>query len=265
MARPDSPVIKIALPEWENPVIKQAVSDTEGIEPVFCESLTAACAAVKNGVADALVAGIDYTSRDVILACRDIIGMADKTFSASFWMKKDGAEYVIGDAAACKNPTEDQLFDIVLQTYHTAKLLLSDEPRVAILSFSTLGSGGKDPSIERAQNVVRRVRAEHPEILIDGEMQLDAAINPRVAEKKAPESKVAGKANVLIAPDLNSGNILYKAMEQFGGMTAAGPLLQGFLAPVSDLSRGSTAQDVKSVFESMKKLSMASKVESSKV
>lgn len=266
-------MIKIAFPEWDNPIIKQALkeyneeikagSDSKSanltcIEPVSCENLSAGCAAVKAGVADALIVGIDYTSREVILACRDIIGMKSKTFSASFWMKGgdfDGkSEFVIGDAAACKNPTEDQLFDIVLQTYQTAKRLLADEPKVAVLSFSTLGSGGKDPSIVRAQKVIKRVRAEHPEIIIDGEMQLDAAINPRVAAKKAPDSEVAGRANVLILPDLNSGNILYKAMEQFGGMTAAGPLLQGFNAPVSDLSRGSTVADVKLVIEAIGKL-----------
>ena len=261
-------MIKIALPEYDDAIIKQAVAETAGIEPVSCENLEAAAAAVKAGVADALVAGINYTSREVILTCRDVIGMSDETFSASFWMKDGtGREFIIGDAAACKNPTEEQLFDIVLQTYQTAKNLLGSEPKVAILSFSTLGSGGKDPSMDRAQAIVKRVRAEHPEIAIDGEMQLDVAVNPRVAEKKLAgrnsgansSSVVAGHANVLIAPDLNSGNILYKAMEQFGGMTAAGPLLQGFKAPVSDLSRGSTVEDVKLVFESMKKMTQSEK------
>ncbi len=254
-------MIRVAFPEWNNPIIKEAVQKSTDITPVSCENLEAACAAVKNNIADVLVAGIDHTSRDVILACRDVIGMTDKTFSAAFWMKSQSAqnedgnhEYVVGDVAACKNPTEDQLFDIVLQTYQTAKCLLSEDPKVAILSFSTLGSGGTDPSIEKAQSVVRRIRAEHPEIQIDGELQLDTAINPRVAAKKAPGSKVAGKANVLIAPDLNSGNILYKSMMQFGKMTAAGPLLQGFKAPVSDLSRGSTVDDVRLVFDAMKKL-----------
>ena len=264
-------MIKIAFPEYDNPIIKQAVSEVDGIEPISCEDLTAAAAAVKAGVADTLVAGINYTSRDVILACRDIIGMSEKTFSASFWMKDEqnrqdeiSHEFVVGDAAACKNPTQSQLLDIVLQTHQTAKKLLSDKPRVAILSFSTLGSGGMDPSIERAKAVVEKIHTMYPDILIDGELQLDAAINPRVAEKKlvGRESEITGKggsavaghANVLIAPDLNSGNILYKAMEQFGGMTAAGPILQGFKAPASDLSRGSTVSDVKLVLEAMKKL-----------
>ena len=253
-------MIKIAFPEWENEIIRQAVAESEGVEMLTCENLAAGAAAVKNGLADAIVAGIDYTSREVILACRDIIGLKNTeakqkpTFSASFWMKRDDAEYVIGDAAACKNPSEEQLYDIVLQTHATALKLLDEEPRVAVLSFSTLGSGGKDLSIEKSLHVIERVRREHPEIVIDGELQLDAAVNVKVGEKKAPNSLVAGKANVLIAPDLNSGNISYKAMEQFGKFRAAGPLLQGFMAPVSDLSRGSTVEDVKLVIEAMKKL-----------
>ena len=255
-------MFKIAFFEWQNEITKQAIFESEGIEVVSCESLEAAALSVREGIADALVGGIDYTSRDIILCCRDIIGVKDKTFSASFWMRNEDREFVIGDAAACKNPTEEQLYDIVLQTYETAKKVLAEEPRVAILSFSTLGSGGKDASIERAQNVVARVRREHPEIIIDGELQLDAAINPRVASKKVAGSrerpgvdlKVAGRANVLIVPDLNSGNILYKAMEQFGGFTAAGPILQGFKAPISDLSRGSTVNDVKLVIKAIKKI-----------
>ncbi len=251
-------MVKIAFPEWKNEVVAQAIGECSDelpkFEPISCDSLEAACAAVKNGVADTMIAGIDYSSRDIILACRDIIGFSGSTFSASFLFEKGGDKLIVGDCAACKNPTEDQLYEIVLQTAETAEKLLSDKPRVAMLSFSTFGSGGKDPSIERIKNVVARMKKEHPEILTDGEMQLDTAVNPRVAEKKAPDSPVAGRANVLIAPDLNSGNILYKALEQFGGFTAAGPLLQGFKAPISDLSRGSSVEDVKLVIKTMLKL-----------
>ena len=285
--------MKIVFPEILNPVVAEAVARVRGIEAVGVEMgedreesglwesfpqsdnrLLAACEMVARGEAEAMVAGIDCTSRDVILACRDIIGARAKTFSAAFVMRRrrgegevreagkgeageefDGEEvYVVADAAACKNPTEEQLFDITVQTYETAKAVLAEEPRVAILSFSTKGSGGHDPSMEKAASVIERVRRERPEILIDGEMQLDAAISPEVGEKKAPGSEVAGRANVLIAPDLNSGNILYKAMERFGGFTAAGPILQGFRAPVSDLSRGSTVEDVVAVIEVIKKL-----------
>ena len=165
----------------------------------------------------------------------------------------------MSDAATCKNPTEDQLFDITIQTYETACAILPDGevPRIALLNFSTAGSGGKDPSIERARAVVQRVHTENPEILIDGEMQLDAAVVPEIGRKKFADSAVAGHANVWIVPDINSGNILYKAMERFGGFTAAGPILQGFNAPCSDLSRGSTVDDVVAVIEVERKLILA--------
>ena len=250
---------RIVFPEFNNLIIAKAVEQSPEIEAVEAHDLAEACAKITAGEADALVAGIDYTSREVILACRDGIGAAGKTFSASFVMKRGDEVLVIGDAAACKNPTEDQLYDITLQTYETAKAVLTDEPKVAILSFSTFGSGGQDDSITRIKAVVDRAWRHRPELKIDGEMQLDAAIAPRVAAKKAPDSLVAGHANVLILPDLNSGNILYKAMEQFGGFTAAGPILQGFKTPASDLSRGSTVEDVMLVIETMQKLVEASR------
>ncbi len=253
--------MKLAFAEGENPVIAEAISQCPEIEAELSPNLDAACEAVASGLADGLVAGIDYTSRDVILACRDKIGAAGQTFSASFLMSRGGEKFLVADSAACKHPTVEQLYDIVLQTYETGLVLLPDEPRIALLSFSSFGSGGHDETMDLMTTVLKRVRAERPEIIIDGEMQLDAAINPIVAEKKAPESNVAGRANILICPDLNSGNILYKAMEQFGGFTAAGPLLQGFKAPCSDLSRGSTVSDVVEVIKVVSALALARKGE----
>lgn len=271
---------RIVFPEINHPYVQEAIKLAKqkfpDFEAIGADNLEHACAAVKAGVADSMIAGIDYTSRDVILAARDIIVVKNPrqlekpTFSASFIFTKENkatplgqSVFILGDAAACKHPSFDQLYDITLQTYETAakyfKYLNHDStdsalnnfltPRIAMLSFSTLGSGGKDETISLTQTVVEKVRETHPEILIDGEMQLDAAINPRVGEKKAPNSPVAGYANILIVPDLNSGNILYKAMEQFGNFTAAGPILQGFNAPVSDLSRGSTVEDILAVIE----------------
>lgn len=271
---------RIIFPEINHPYVQEAIKLAKqkfpDFEAIGADNLEHACAAVKAGVADSMIAGIDYTSRDVILATRDIIGVKNPrqlekpTFSASFIFTKENkatplgqSVFILGDAAACKHPSFDQLFDITLETHETAtkyfKYLDNNStdsslnnfltPRIAILSFSTLGSGGRDETISLSQAVVEKVRETHPEILIDGEMQLDAAINPRVGEKKAPNSPVAGYANILIVPDLNSGNILYKAMEQFGNFTAAGPILQGFNAPVSDLSRGSTVLDIVSVIE----------------
>lgn len=271
---------RIVFPEINHSYVQEAIKLTKqkipDFEAIGADNLEHACAAVKAGVADSMIAGIDYTSRDVILAARDIIGVKNPrqlekpTFSASFIFTKENkatplgqSVFILGDAAACKHPSFDQLYDITLETHETAtkyfKYLNHNStdsalnsfltPRIAMLSFSTLGSGGRDETISLSQAVVEKVRETHPEILIDGEIQLDAAINPRVGEKKAPNSPVAGYANVLITPDLNSGNILYKAMEQFGNFTAAGPILQGFNAPVSDLSRGSTVEDILAVIE----------------
>lgn len=247
---------KIVFPEWDNPIIQQAIQKSPQIEAVPADNLNDACHMVKAGQAQSLIAGIDYTSRDVIIACRDHLGTKGKTFSSCFVLTKGKKCYIMSDAATCKNPTEEQLFDITMQTYDTASAVLPDGevPRIALLNFSTAGSGGKDPSITRAQAVIQRVHTEHPEILIDGEMQLDAAVVPEVGQKKFPDSRVAGHANVWIVPDINSGNILYKAMERFGGFTAAGPILQGFNAPCSDLSRGSTVADVMAVIEVEQKL-----------
>ena len=268
--------MKIVFPEFDNPVIQSALrlhrDVKDGIiplenfihpEPIPIEAVPAkdldeACELVKSHQADTMLAGIDYSSRDVILACRDHFGMAEgySTFSGLAVMHRPSRTvpapidipsspsqtYLLADMAACKHPTKAQLIDIIWQTYHSAKAILRDEPRIALLSFSTLGSGGHDDFITLAQEIIPNFREQG--ILIDGEMQLDAAVSPMIGEKKAPGSPVAGHANVLIAPDLNSGNILYKSFEQFGGFTVAGPILQGFNFPISDLSRGSTPLDV---------------------
>lgn len=271
---------RIVFPEFTNPYIQEAIKIAKekfsDFEAVGADNLEHACAALKAGVADSMIAGIDYTSREVILTARDIIGVKNPrnlekpTFSASFIFTKENqaspigqSVFILGDAAACKHPNAEQLYDITLQTADTAAKYFAHlqknstdpavanflTPRVAMLSFSTLGSGGKDDTISLTQEVLTKVNADQLDLLIDGELQLDAAINPRIGTKKAPNSPVAGYANVLIVPDLNSGNILYKAMEQFGNFTSAGPILQGFNAPISDLSRGSTVLDIVSVIE----------------
>ena len=241
---------KVVFPEGDNEIIKAAAKQSVGIiAPIMLagnDSLAQACQMVADGKADAMVAGIDYTSRDVILTTREFVGMADKTFSASFVIElPDGKVYTLADCAACQNPNAEQLAEIVLQTVKTHRAVSEEEPRVACLSFSTLGSGGdKNESILKIREAIKLVREQSPKLKIDGEMQLDAAVNEEIGQKKSPESEVAGRANILICPDLNSGNILYKSMEQFAGGHAYGPLLQGFNAPVADLSRGSTLQDV---------------------
>ena len=258
---------KILFPETNNDYIKAAAADLKerGIcEPVLEESdMATAGQKVADGIADGMVAGVDFSSRDVILACRDQIGVAGqtdpsekKTFSSLFVADfPDGRRYIVSDGATCKNPTAEQLADIVILVHAAAVKLLDDTPRIAMLSFSTFGSGGKDPSMDKIAETIRLVRERNPEILIDGEMQLDAAVNERIGKKKSPHaSEVAGRANVLITPDINSGNILYKSLEQFAGAKLASPILLGFNKPVSDLSRGSTAEDIIFTTECLVKL-----------
>ncbi len=167
-------------------------------------------------------------------------------------MQRDRELYLLADMAACKHPTKDQLVEIIHQTHASAEKLFAEPPRVALLSFSTFGSGGRDDTIELMQTV--RSDFQGSEILLDGEMQLDAAVNPTVAQKKFPDSPVAGRANVLIVPDLNSANILSKAFAHIAGFHVACPILPAFNFPVSDLSRGSSVADVILTIEVMAKL-----------
>lgn len=254
-------MIKIAFPEPNNEFIRLATQDAQNYQPVPVdddESLVTACQMLADGSVDTMVAGIDFSSRDVILTVRDIVGMPEgkKLFSSLFVCDfPDGTRKILSDGATCKNPDAEQLAEIVRLTYTASKKILDEEPKIAMLSFSTFGSGGHDPSMEKIAEAIKLVRETNPEIKIDGEMQLDAAVNPRIGEKKSPHpSEVAGHANVLIAPDINSGNILYKSIEQFAKAHVAGPILLGFNKPVSDLSRGSTVEDVKLTIECMLKL-----------
>ena len=253
---------KIIFPEANNEYIKEAASRLGEIcEPVLVESdLQNAAIKVLDGEVDAMIAGIDYSSRDVILTTRDVIGVAsgEQTFSSLFVAKfQDGRRIILSDGATCKNPSAAQLADIIELAHDAAAKILDERPRVAILSFSTFGSGGKDPSMDKTAEAISLIRNRRSDIIVDGEMQLDAAVNPRVGEKKAASrggSEVAGHANVLIVPDINSGNILYKSLEQFAGAIVAGPILLGFAKPVSDLSRGSTVEDIILTAESLVRL-----------
>ena len=212
---------KVIFPEANNEYVKEAATRLSEIcKPVLVEAdLQTAAAKVHDGEADAMVAGIDYSTRDVILATRDTIGVVEgkKTFSSLFVAKfPDGRRIILSDGATCKNPTAEQLADIIELAHDAAAKILDDTPRVAILSFSTFGSGGKDPSMDKTAEAIKLIRDRRSDILVDGEMQLDAAVNPRVGEKKAAAhggSEVAGHANVLITPDINSGNRFYSASQ----------------------------------------------------
>lgn len=208
-------------------------------------------ALVKTGHADASVAGAVSTTGDVLRAALQVIGLADgiKTLSSSFMMtlpefqgEKDKL-LMFADCAVLPNPNPEQLASIAASTSDTLRKLIGIEPKVAFLSFSTKGSA-KHKDIDKVLSALDIFKKNYPDIEADGELQLDAAVIPAIGKKKAPDSTVAGQANILIFPDLDSGNIGYKLVERMAGATATGPIIQGLSAPANDLSRGCSADDI---------------------
>ena len=237
--------MKIVFPELaQNQIAKEAIQAFPDIEFLLAPNLDAATEMLAKNEVDSIISGLDYSSRDVLLACKAHIPLKSPYFSSCFVGEKDGKYLIIADGGVNKQPTTEQLYTIVEDTAKTCEIFLEDTPRIAMLSYSTKGSGGKNPDLNKIYSVIDQISQNHENWFIDGEMQLDAAIVPRIGEKKIDNSEVAGHANVLITPDLNSGNILYKSMEHLGGWTMAGPILQGFIKPIADLSRGSSKEDI---------------------
>lgn len=205
------------------------------------------------GKAEVTFAGIDNTSGDVLLAGQMVIGLQSGISTVSSiglcdipgFTGSEGSLLAVGDSAVCTNPSAEQLADIAISACDTVKSLLDWEPRCALISYSTLGSG-QGELIDKVIEALRIAKAKRPDYKIDGEFQLDAAIKPEVAEKKVNRpSEVAGKANVLIWPDLNVGNTSVKLIQTFGHADAYGPMLQGFNKVICDCSRGAPVSEIK--------------------
>jgi phosphate acetyltransferase len=206
---------------------------------------------VRMGEADAMVSGADRPTSDVLRAGLAIIGTVAglKTASSCFVMTDLDPQYgyegamIFSDCAVVPNPTPEQLADITESAAMSCREFLGTEPVVSLLSFSTKGSASHD-FVTKIQNTVNVLQERKPNFIFDGELQADAALVPSVTDKKAPGSPVKGKVNVLVFPDLNSGNIGYKLVQRLGKAQAFGPFLQGFAKPISDLSRGASVEDI---------------------
>ena len=206
---------------------------------------------VKNGDVDGMVCGASHSTADSLRPALQIVKARDNlsTVSSFFIMETpnktlgcDG-KFIFADCGLVAFPTEDELVDIVKETYDSFRELLKKEPKIAMLSYSTLGSA-KHENITKIENVVNKVKDFNKNIKIDGELQLDAAIIKEVASLKAPKSEVAGEANVLIFPNIEAGNIGYKIAQRFGNMVALGPITQGLNKPINDVSRGCNVDDI---------------------
>ncbi len=204
---------------------------------------------VRRGEADGMVGGAVHTTADVLRAAIHCVGTAPgiNTVSSIFLMLlPDGRAVTFGDCAVMPYPDPAQLADIAIASADSHRQLTGEEPMVAMLSFSTRGSA-KHEAVDKVTQALATAKQKRPDLKIDGEMQFDAAFVEAIGKRKAPDSPVAGKANVFIFPNLDAGNICYKVTERIGKAQAVGPVIQGLAKPINDLSRGCSAQDIADV------------------
>ena len=226
----------------------------EQAEKVMSDSLFFGAMLVRKGLAEGSVAGALNSTPNVMRALIQIVRTAPgiKTVSSFFLMVTGNPQFgvdgvlIYADAGVVPDPTPEQLVDIAFASSQNCRMLLEAEPKIAMLSYSSKGSAA-GPLVDKVVTATRLLKEAHPELLVDGELQADAALIPEVAKKKVGESPVAGKANILIFPDLNAGNIGYKLTERIGGAQAIGPLVQGTAKPGNDLSRGCSYMDIANV------------------
>ena len=207
---------------------------------------------VKMGIADALLGGATYSTADTVRPALQLIKTkpGNSIVSSCFILVRPSATgenevLAMSDCAINIHPTEDELVEIAEETVRCARIFGVD-PKVAFLSYSTYGSG-KGEDVDKMRNAARKTKERNPDLPISGEIQFDAAVSPRVAKKKCPQSEVAGNANTFIFPDINAGNIGYKIAQRMGNFSAYGPILLGLNSPINDLSRGCTADEVYSM------------------
>ena len=250
---------RIVLPESGDERVKKAAKEIEKnkiaeivpLEPLDAYPLRSAAMMVKRGMADGFVAGAVYTSKDVIKTAIKCLGI-DRSIGVvlgAFIMEMENCPYgsdglfIFADCAVIPSPSTKQLARIAASSGDLLKELFNIEPKIAFLTYSSKGSA-EGESVDRAREAVVKLKEKRPDLIADGELQLDAAMIPDIQKRKAPDSPLKGEVNVLIFPSLDAGNITYKAVERFGKAKAVGPILLGLNKPCCDLSRGCSADDI---------------------